>query len=192
MTQASPALLARIDRLIGCQGHWVLIRDGEPETDCSRQWHQSPDEHLAECLRQRWRGLSLGFVPTYCGYSDYSTSAYARRESALSAEELAAVSADGALIDLMSYLPPMPTEDHLRVQVEMFNASMNGEDFDLDAWGAYYKPWSAKQSDADSASDSGQLVKQPASQPESAAVVPTAGKTSAADALLSQIRNRKA
>lgn len=72
MPQASPALLARIDRLTGCQGHWVLIREGEPETNCSHQWHQSPDEQLAECLRQRWRGLSLGFVPTYCGYSDYS------------------------------------------------------------------------------------------------------------------------
>jgi hypothetical protein len=70
--KASPALLERIDRLAGCQGHWVLIRDGAPETDCSHQWHQSPDDHLAVCLEQRWRGVSLGFVPSYCGYSDYS------------------------------------------------------------------------------------------------------------------------
>jgi hypothetical protein len=70
--KASPALLARIDRLTGCQGHWVLIRDGEPETDCSHQWHQDPAEHLQTCLADRWRGVSLGFVPSYCGYSDYS------------------------------------------------------------------------------------------------------------------------
>jgi hypothetical protein len=70
--QIAPALKDRIYRLLGCQGHWVLIRDGEPETDCSHQWHQAPDEHLAECLRQRWRGVSLGFVPSYCGFSDYS------------------------------------------------------------------------------------------------------------------------
>lgn len=70
--KASPALLERIDRLTGCQGHWVLIRNGEPETDCSHRWHQSPDEHLATCLLERWRGVSLGFVPSYCGYSDYS------------------------------------------------------------------------------------------------------------------------
>lgn len=70
--KASPALLERIDRLAGCQGHWVLIRDGEPETDCSHQWHQSPDDHLATCLLERWRGVSLGFVPSFCGYSDYS------------------------------------------------------------------------------------------------------------------------
>lgn len=69
--KASPALLERIDRLTGCDGHWVLIRDGEPETDCSHQWHQDPTEHLASCLEHRWRGVSLGFVPSYCGYSDY-------------------------------------------------------------------------------------------------------------------------
>jgi hypothetical protein len=70
--KASPALLERIDRLTGCQGHWVLIRDGEPETDCSHQWHQDHTEHLATCLAEHWRGVSLGFVPSYCGYSDYS------------------------------------------------------------------------------------------------------------------------
>lgn len=70
--QASSALLERIDRLTGCQGYWILIRDGEPETDCSHHWHQSPDDHLATCLLERWRGVSLGFVPSYCGYSDYS------------------------------------------------------------------------------------------------------------------------
>ena len=70
--KASPAVLERIDRLTGCQGHWVLIRDGEPETDCGHQWHQDHTEHLATCLAEHWRGVSLGFVPSYCGYSDYS------------------------------------------------------------------------------------------------------------------------
>jgi hypothetical protein len=71
--KASPALLERIDRLTGCQGNWLLIRDGEPEHDCSHQWHQSPEAHLATCLQERWRGVSLGFCPTYCGWSDYSS-----------------------------------------------------------------------------------------------------------------------
>ena len=70
--KASPALLERIERLTGCQGHWVLIRDGEPETYCGHQWHQDPAEHLQTCLTERWRGVSLGFVPSYCGYSDYA------------------------------------------------------------------------------------------------------------------------
>lgn len=67
----SPELERRIDALSGCQGHWVVIRDGEPERDCSHQWHQSPDKHLAECVADRWRSLSLGFVPNYIAYSDY-------------------------------------------------------------------------------------------------------------------------
>ena len=71
-TKASPALLERIDRLAGCQGHWLLIRDGEPERDCSHQWHHSPDRHLATCLAEHWRNVSLGFVPSLCGYSSYS------------------------------------------------------------------------------------------------------------------------
>jgi len=71
--KASPALLERIDRLAGCSGHWLLIRDGEPERDGSAAWHQTPERHLETCLSEHWRGVSLGFVPTYCGYSDYST-----------------------------------------------------------------------------------------------------------------------
>jgi len=67
----SPELQRRIDALNGCNGHWVLIRDGEPQRDCSHQWHQSPDDHLAECLANRWRDVSLGFVPSYIGFSDY-------------------------------------------------------------------------------------------------------------------------
>lgn len=71
--KASPALLERIDRLAGCSGHWLLIRDGEPVRDCSHQWHQTPDDHLATCLAEHWRNVSLGFCPSYCGWSDYSS-----------------------------------------------------------------------------------------------------------------------
>ena len=71
--KVSPTLRKRIDRLASCDGHWLLIRDGVPETDCNHQWHQSPDDHLETCLGGLWRGLSLGFVPGYCGFSDYSS-----------------------------------------------------------------------------------------------------------------------
>jgi hypothetical protein len=71
--KASPALLDRIGRLEICSGHWVLIRDGEPETDCSHQWHHTPERHLETCLAERWRYVSLGFVPSYCGWSDYAS-----------------------------------------------------------------------------------------------------------------------
>jgi hypothetical protein len=71
--KASPVLLERIGRLEICSGHWLLIRDGEPERDCSHQWHQTPERHLETCLAERWRGVSLGFVPSYCGWSDYAS-----------------------------------------------------------------------------------------------------------------------
>jgi len=71
--KASPALLERIDRLAGCSGHWLLIRDGEPERDGFGSWHQSPERHLETCLAEHWRDVSLGFVPTYCGWSDYAS-----------------------------------------------------------------------------------------------------------------------
>jgi len=69
---ASPELLRRIDALNGCQGHWVLIKNSGPTSDCVYQWHQSPEDHLATCLEDRWRTMSLGFAPSYISYSDYS------------------------------------------------------------------------------------------------------------------------
>ena len=72
--KTSPALQDRLERLDRCAGHWLLIRDGEPERDCGHQWHHTYDEHLATCLEHHWRGLSLAFVPSWIGYSDYGSS----------------------------------------------------------------------------------------------------------------------
>lgn len=71
--KASPALLERIGRLEICSGHWLLIRDGEPERDGFSAWHETPERHLETCLAEHWRGVSLGFVPSYCGWSDYAS-----------------------------------------------------------------------------------------------------------------------
>ena len=67
----SETLRDRIDRLAGCAGHWVLIRDGEPLTDCSHHWQAAPDDLLTQCLSSRWRDVSLAFVPSWLSYSDY-------------------------------------------------------------------------------------------------------------------------
>ena len=60
----------RIDELEGCQGHWVLIEDGKPSLVW---WDQSHDELFTRCLDNGWRELSLAFVPSWFGYSDYGT-----------------------------------------------------------------------------------------------------------------------
>lgn len=74
------------------------------------------------------------------GYADYSTSNWARRESALTEAERAAIDAHG-LFNLSDFLPKKPSESELRVIKEMFDASVDGKPYDVDKWGAYYKPY---------------------------------------------------
>ena len=74
------------------------------------------------------------------GYADYSTSTWARKESALTADEAAAIEQFG-LFDLSDFLPKKPSEVELKVIKEMFEASVDGQAYDADKWGAYYKPY---------------------------------------------------
>jgi len=73
------------------------------------------------------------------GYSDYSTSKWARKESSLTAIERAAIDQHG-LFNLAEFLPKKPTDVELKVIKEMFEASVNGEEYDPDRWGQYFKP----------------------------------------------------
>lgn len=73
------------------------------------------------------------------GYADYNTSTWARKETALTSSELEAIEKFG-LYNLSDFLPKKPSEAELKVIKEMFEASVNGEPFDMDRWGAYFKP----------------------------------------------------
>ncbi|NBR61848.1 MAG: hypothetical protein EBT86_09425 [Actinobacteria bacterium] len=73
------------------------------------------------------------------GYADYSTSKWARRESALSAEDMAMIERHG-LFNLGEFLPKKPGEVELRVIKDMFEASVDGQEYDAQRWGQYYKP----------------------------------------------------
>lgn len=85
-------------------------------------------------------GLDFSVVKTSKGgYADYSTSKWARKESALSGDEAQAIETYG-LYDLNDFLPKKPGEVELRVIKEMFEASVNGEAYDPDRWSAYFKP----------------------------------------------------
>jgi hypothetical protein len=74
------------------------------------------------------------------GYADYSTSNWARKESALTETEQAAIEAHG-LFNLSDFLPKKPGEAELRIIKEMFEASVDGQPFDNERWGAYYRPY---------------------------------------------------
>jgi hypothetical protein len=73
------------------------------------------------------------------GYADYSTSSWARRERPLSEQEQEALKSHG-LFNLKDFLPKKPTEVELRVMKEMFEASVDGEPYDMERWGQYFKP----------------------------------------------------
>ena len=73
------------------------------------------------------------------GYADYTTSNWARKESALSEAEQAAVNEHG-LYTLADFLPKKPSEQELKVMKEMFEASVDGQPYDAERWGAYYRP----------------------------------------------------
>jgi len=72
------------------------------------------------------------------GYADYSTSTWARRERPLSDAEMQAVNQFG-LFNLNDFLPSKPDETSIKVMTEMFEASVDGEAYDPNAWGAYFK-----------------------------------------------------
>ena len=86
------------------------------------------------------RGLDFRINKTSKGgYADYGTSKWSRRERALSSEEMAAIEKHG-LFNLKDFLPKKPTDVELKVIREMFEASVDGEAFDAERWGQYYRP----------------------------------------------------
>ena len=98
------------------------------------------DSEIEELPTDYVRGLDFKITKTSKGgYADYSTSSWARRERALGDAEKAAIDTHG-LFDLKSFLPKKPGEVELKVMKEMFEASVDGEAFDMDRWGQYFKP----------------------------------------------------
>jgi hypothetical protein len=99
------------------------------------------DPEIEELPTDFMRGLDFNVKKTSKGgYADYSTSNWARKESALTEAEQTAIEAHG-LFDLKSFLPKKPTEAEVRIIKEMFEASVDGQPFDNERWGAYYRPY---------------------------------------------------
>ena len=82
------------------------------------------------------------------GYADYSTSNWSRRSRPLTTVEQAAVDQYG-LHNLADFLPKKPTDVELKVIKEMFEASVDGEAYDPERWGQYYKPAGMNQNTGD-------------------------------------------
>lgn len=98
------------------------------------------DSEIEELPTDFVRGLDFKIIKTSKGgYADYSTSTWGRRERALSADEKAAIDQYG-LFSLKDFLPKKPGDVELKVIKEMFEASVDGEAFDMERWGQYFKP----------------------------------------------------
>jgi hypothetical protein len=82
------------------------------------------------------------------GYADYSTSSWGRHERPLSDAEQEAIKTHG-LFNLSDFLPKKPTDVELKVMKEMFEASVDGEPYDMERWGQYFKPAGMSQNTGD-------------------------------------------
>jgi hypothetical protein len=98
------------------------------------------DPELEEMPTDTLRGLDFRVSKTAKGgFADYSTSKWARKESALTEAEQAAIAAHG-LFDLSTFLPKKPGDVELKVIKEMFEASVDGQPYDTERWGQYFRP----------------------------------------------------
>ena len=110
-------------------------------------------------------------------YADYSTSKWARKERALDETELAAIDTHG-LYNLSDFLPKRPGAEELQAIAEMFQASVDGELYDVEKWGNFYKPYGVDvPSTATQATT--QPAQAPAATPAPAPVVETAAEPTA-------------
>jgi hypothetical protein len=159
------------------------------------------DPEMEELPTDYQSGLDFQIVKTSKGgYADYSTSKWSRKESALTAEEQAAIDEHG-LFNLSDFLPKKPSEVELKVLKEMFEASVDGQPYDADKWGAYYKPYgldtpnaAPKAEDAPAAAVAAEPAEEddtPApTAPVSTPAAEAAPSSKRAEDILAMIRNR--
>ena len=143
------------------------------------------------------------------GYADYNTSTWARKETALTAAEQAAIETYG-LFNLADFLPKKPDQAALKVMVEMFEASVDGQPFDTARWGEYFRP-NGDRSESSAAQTSAaqtsvkkspapvaQVVNDPVAEDdtpvaEAPVIAPSGGSANSkkAEDILAMIRNRQ-
>ena len=164
------------------------------------------DPELEELPTDYLRGVDFRIAKTSKGgFADYSTSKWSRRERAISDADKAAIEQFG-LFNLSDFLPKKPTDVELKVMKEMFEASVDGEAYDMERWGQYFKPAgmgaatgdpvksaAPKASVAAPAAEDDAPWEEPAAPAAKPAATPAATGESASRAqdILAMIRNRQ-
>ena len=130
------------------------------------------DPELEELPTDYLRGLDFRISKgSKGGFADYNGSKWARKESALTEEEQAAIEKHG-LFDLSTFLPKKPGEVELKVIKEMFEASVDGQPYDTERWGQYFRPagvqapgGAASNNDEDTPAPAAKAAPAPAAKP---------------------------
>jgi hypothetical protein len=168
------------------------------------------DPELEELPTDFLRGVDFRIAKTSKGgFADYSTSKWSRRERAISDADKAAIEQFG-LFNLSDFLPKKPTDVELKVMKEMFEASVDGEAYDMERWGQYFKPAGMGQATGDpnkaaaasraatpatAAAEEDAPWEEPAapvaSAPKAEAAAPAADGANRAQDILAMIRNRQ-
>ena len=138
------------------------------------------------------------------GYADYSTSKWSRRSRPLGDNESSAIEKYN-LFNLKDYLPKKPGNVEVQVIKEMFEASVDGEPFDMERWGQYFKPAGMSSATGDPTAratkaaapvveedyDDEPAVAKAAPAPRAEESKPASAGGSKAEDILAMIRNRK-
>lgn len=158
------------------------------------------DPELEEVPTDKVKGVDFRIAKTSKGgFADYSTSKWSRRERALTTDEQSAIEKFG-LFDLSSFLPKKPTDVELKAMKEMFEASVDGEAYDMDRWGQYFKPAGMGSATGDPMSKSNvsavadedtAAITAPASAAKEETSANSAESASRAQDILTMIRNRQ-
>ncbi len=162
------------------------------------------DPDMEELPTDYTSGVDFRIVKTSKGgYADYSTSNWARRERPLTEVENAAVEKNG-LFNLSDFLPKKPSEVEVKVMQEMFQASVDGEAYDTERFGQYFRPAGMKARTGDPQATAPAATTAPAPKETPAPVVeaaPAAVATTApaaepkadnsAEDILAMIRSRQ-
>lgn len=87
------------------------------------------------------QGIDFKIVKTQKGqYADYSTSNWARKARGLTQIERDAIATHG-LFDLNDFMPKKPSIDSINAMFAMFEASVEGQLYDLEKFGEHYRPF---------------------------------------------------
>ena len=98
------------------------------------------DPEMEEMPTDYVKGVDFRITKTTKGgYADYSTSKWSRRERALDEAERAAIETHG-LHNLGDFRPKEPTEAEVKIIAELFAKSVEGEAYDLEQSGQYFRP----------------------------------------------------